>query len=309
MSSVSKRSRSCSAACELRSRGGDFRARGFNLRLRLADVFDSRAGLHESQLRFCRGLLGLDAIDRQLHVARVERQHGLPRLHAIAFLHGEGEDAAAHFGREPRFGCFDVPRDAQPIARRLLPSTRWRRDGYGEDERFIRLFSVPSAPSAALVPSALVYGGQHPSRRFLSVRDHFFMGDGDEQRKILVLASRLLGDAFTRGVDDDRVRPPIRRRGSDERCGTRRSSWPCFRIAAKLPITPRMCAMRVGVEARRAFGDLAQHHRRHPRPRLGHAHERFDERDRVCRGAWPAIRRWRRPISLIVLRPSPTTAR
>jgi hypothetical protein len=34
---------------------------------------------------------------------------------------------------------------------------------------------------------------------------------------------------------------------------------------------------RVGIEARRALGDFAQHQRRHPRPRLRHAHERFDE--------------------------------
>ena len=80
LSSVSKRSRSCSAACELGSRGGDLGARGLDLRLRLADVLDARAGLHQAQLRFGRGLLGFRALDRELHVARVEREHGLAGL-------------------------------------------------------------------------------------------------------------------------------------------------------------------------------------------------------------------------------------
>ncbi len=64
---------------ELRSGGGNFGSSRVDLRLRLAQVLDPRAGLDEAQLRFGGGLLSLRAIDRELHVARVEGEHGLAR--------------------------------------------------------------------------------------------------------------------------------------------------------------------------------------------------------------------------------------
>ena len=120
LSSVSKRSRSCSAAWSSALRGGDFGARRVDLRLRLAEVLDARARLDEAQLRFGGSLLRLRAIDRELHVARVEGEHGLSGLHAIALLDRQREDAAARFRGEPRFRRFDMTGDAQPIARRFL---------------------------------------------------------------------------------------------------------------------------------------------------------------------------------------------
>jgi hypothetical protein len=108
---------------QLRSCRGDFRARGVDLRLRLPNVFDSRSSLYEPQLRRSGRLLRLCAIDRQLCVSRVEREHDLPRLHAIAFLHRQREDPSAGFWSESCFRRFNVSRHAQPIARRLLRTT------------------------------------------------------------------------------------------------------------------------------------------------------------------------------------------
>jgi len=105
---------------ELGSRGADFGAGRFNLRLRQPDVLDPRARLHEPQLRLGRGPLRLRAVNRQLHVAGIQREHDLSRLHAIAFLHRQREDAAADFRSETRLGRFDVPRDAQSITRRFF---------------------------------------------------------------------------------------------------------------------------------------------------------------------------------------------
>ena len=130
---MSNRSRSCSAAWSSALCGGNFGASRVDLRLRLAQIFDARAGLHEAKLRFGGGLLGFRAIDRELHVARVEGEHGLSGLHAIALLDRQREDAAARFRGEPRFRRLDMAGDAQPIARRFL------RAGGGEEKRERRM--------------------------------------------------------------------------------------------------------------------------------------------------------------------------
>ena len=63
--------------------------------------------------------------------------------------------------------------------------------------------------------------------------------------------------------------------------------WPCVRIAAKLVKTHAHVRQRVGVETRRAFGDLAQHQRGKPRPRLGMRTKAVDEPIELRR---PAVR-------------------
>ena len=111
---------------EFRFGGGHFRFGRFHLGLRLTDVFRTRRYAHQPELRFGGGLLRLRARDGERQVRRIEREDAGAGFHAIAFLHVEREDAAAHLGREAHFGGFDVARDAE-----LIGVAR-RRAGNGE---------------------------------------------------------------------------------------------------------------------------------------------------------------------------------
>ena len=94
-------------------------ASGRDLRFGLADVFGPRARHHEAKLRFGLRLIGLRPLHRQLDVARVEREHELTGLHAIAFLDREREHAPAGIRREPHLGGLDVSGNTQHVARRF----------------------------------------------------------------------------------------------------------------------------------------------------------------------------------------------
>ncbi len=100
---------------ELGLRHRELRARGFHLRLGLANVFRAGAGHGEPQLRFGAGHVRAGALNGELHVARVERHHHLPGLDAIAFLDGEREDAATRLRREACLGGLDMTRHSQPV--------------------------------------------------------------------------------------------------------------------------------------------------------------------------------------------------
>src|SRR6478735_11271171 len=117
---------------------------------------------------------------------------------------------------------------------------------------------------------------EHPSRRFLAVRDEVVVGDRNEEREVLMLTMRLRGDAFARGVDDDRT--------DDGFVGEYRVDLPEGTLLLPLLENRREAAddaahvaERVGVESWCALVDFAEHHGGHPRPRFCEADECLDE--------------------------------
>ena len=116
---------------ELGLRGRDVGLRGGDLRFGLPDVFGPGAGEDEAKVGLGLLAVGAGAVERQLHVALVEREDLLAGLHAVALAQREGEDAAAGVGREPGFGGLDVARRRgacwRAAARCRRPAARMRR--------------------------------------------------------------------------------------------------------------------------------------------------------------------------------------
>ena len=91
-----------------------------DLRLRLADVLDARAGLEQAQLRVRRGALGLRPADLQVDVAHIELRDHDPGSDAVAFGDAQIDQPSADFRRDLHLGRLDVPGHANRVRRRLL---------------------------------------------------------------------------------------------------------------------------------------------------------------------------------------------
>ena len=100
---------------ELGLRGRDVGLCGGDLRFGLPDVLGPGAGEDQSKVGLGLLAVGAGALERQLHIARVEGEDLLAHLHAVTLANREGEDAAAGVGREPGFGGLDVPGDAERV--------------------------------------------------------------------------------------------------------------------------------------------------------------------------------------------------